>query len=223
MTWSAIVAGSPRAPASLCPATPPYAAAWTRCWAALRLSPAEIGSPLAPAIIPLSNFGGKGPLLVFEDCDLEAAARKAAGQFDDAGQVCLAGTRILVQQSVAERFMELFHRFADQHVLGDPRSDDTTVTPLIHREHFDRVAGFVERARANGDEIVRFLYGLNRCWSLNHMRVMWREHLAMTKEEAVAILSGDYAKSVTIFDRVERQALKMADEFSEGILGQFCL
>ena len=40
-------------------------------------------------------------------------------------------------------------------MLGDPRADDTTVTPLIHRDHFDRVASFVERARANGDEIVR--------------------------------------------------------------------
>ena len=56
---------------------------------------------------------------------------------------------------VAEPFLELFHRFADEHVLGDPRDDATTVTPLIHRDHFDRVAGFVERARANGDEIVR--------------------------------------------------------------------
>ena len=71
------------------------------------------------------------------------------------GQVCLAGTRFLVEESIAEPFLELFHRFADEHVLGDPRDDDTTVTPLIHRDHFDRVAGFVERARANGDEIVR--------------------------------------------------------------------
>ena len=116
----------------------------------------HIGVAAAQNIVPFTGeLGGKGPLLVFEDCDLEAAARKAAGQFDDAGQVCLAGTRILVQESVAEPFLELFHRFADEHVLGDPRDDDTTVTPLIHREHFDRVAGFVERARANGDEIVR--------------------------------------------------------------------
>ena len=116
----------------------------------------HIGVAAAKNIVPFTGeLGGKGPLLVFEDCDLEAAARKAAGQFDDAGQVCLAGTRILVQESVAEPFLELFHRFADEHVLGDPRDDDTTVTPLIHRDHFDRVAGFVERARANGDEIVR--------------------------------------------------------------------
>ena len=116
----------------------------------------HIGVAAAQNIVPFTGeLGGKGPLLVFADCDLEAAARKAAGQFDDAGQVCLAGTRILVQESVAEPFLELFHRFADEHVLGDPRDDDTTVTPLIHREHFDRVAGFVERARENGDEIVR--------------------------------------------------------------------
>ena len=116
----------------------------------------HIGVAAAKNIVPFTGeLGGKGPLLVFDDCDLEAAARKAAGQFDDAGQVCLAGTRILVQESIAEQFLELFHRFADEHVLGDPRDDDTTVTPLIHRDHFDRVAGFVERARANGDEIVR--------------------------------------------------------------------
>jgi acyl-CoA reductase-like NAD-dependent aldehyde dehydrogenase len=116
----------------------------------------HIGVAAAQNIVPFTGeLGGKGPLLVFEDCDLEEAARKAAGQYDDAGQVCLAGTRLLVQKSVADAFLELFHRFSDEHVLGDPRADDTTVTPLIHHDHFERVAGFVERARANGDEIVR--------------------------------------------------------------------
>ena len=71
------------------------------------------------------------------------------------GQVCLAGTRLLVEETVADEFLELFDRFADEHVLGDPRDDATTVSPLIHREHLERVEGFVERARANGDEIVR--------------------------------------------------------------------
>jgi len=102
-----------------------------------------------------AELGGKGPLLVFADSDLEAASRKAAGQYDDAGQVCLAGTRLLVEETVADRFLELFHAFADEHVLGDPRDDATTVSPLIHRDHLARVEGFVERARANGDEIVR--------------------------------------------------------------------
>ena len=116
----------------------------------------HIGVAAAQNIVPFTGeLGGKGPLLVFDDCDLEAAARKAAGQYDDSGQVCLAGTRLLVQESISDAFLELFHRFTDEHVLGDPRDDATTVSPMIHRDHFDRVAGFVERARANGDEIVR--------------------------------------------------------------------
>ena len=116
----------------------------------------HIGTAAARNIVPFTGeLGGKGPLLVFADADLEAAARKAAGQYDDAGQVCLAGTRLLVEDTIAEPFLELVHRFTDEHVLGDPREDTTTVSPLIHPDHLARVEGFVERARANGDEIVR--------------------------------------------------------------------
>ena len=116
----------------------------------------HIGVAAARSIVPFTGeLGGKGPFLVFADCDLEAAARKAAGQYDDAGQVCLAGTRLLVEESVAGVFLDFFHRFVDEHVLGDPRDDETTVSPLIHPEHFERVAGFVERARAHGDQVVR--------------------------------------------------------------------
>src|SRR5262249_26479020 len=67
----------------------------------------------------------------------------------------LAGTRLLVEESVAEQFLALFNRFTDEHVLGDPRDDATTVSPLIHRDHLERVEGYVERARAAGDDIVR--------------------------------------------------------------------
>jgi len=115
-----------------------------------------IGTAAAANIVPFTGeLGGKGPLLVFADSDLDEAARKAAGQYDDAGQVCLAGTRLLVEEPVGEQFLERFHRYTDEHVLGDPRDDETTVSPLIHRDHLARVEGFVERARANGDEIVR--------------------------------------------------------------------
>ena len=67
----------------------------------------------------------------------------------------MAGTRLLVEESVAGEFLERFHRAVDAHVLGDPRDEATTISPLIHREHLARVEGFVERARENGDRIVR--------------------------------------------------------------------
>jgi betaine-aldehyde dehydrogenase/5-carboxymethyl-2-hydroxymuconic-semialdehyde dehydrogenase len=115
-----------------------------------------IATTAAQNLVPFTaELGGKGPLVVFVDADLEAAARKAAGQYDDAGQVCLAGTRLLVEEPVAQEFLGLFHRFADEQVLGDPRDDATTISPLIHRDHLERVAGFVDRAREAGDEIVR--------------------------------------------------------------------
>jgi len=115
-----------------------------------------IGVSAAKNLVPFTaELGGKGPLIVFEDADLEAAAAKAAGQYDDGGQVCLAGTRILVQESVREPFLELFHAAVDEHVLGDPREDETTISPLIHPDHLARVEGFVERARESGQNIVR--------------------------------------------------------------------
>ena len=115
-----------------------------------------IGVAAAGNLVPFTaELGGKGPLIVFEDADIEAAAKKAAGQYDDAGQVCLAGTRLLVAEPIRDDFLERFHRHTDAHVLGDPRADDTTVSPLIHPDHLARVEGFVERARAHGDEIVR--------------------------------------------------------------------
>jgi acyl-CoA reductase-like NAD-dependent aldehyde dehydrogenase len=116
----------------------------------------HIGVAAARNIVPFTaELGGKGPLVVFADSDLEAAARKAAGQYDDSGQVCLAGTRLLVEQSVAGDFLELFNQFTDAHVLGDSREPATTISPMIHPDHLARVEGFVERARDAGDEILR--------------------------------------------------------------------
>ncbi len=116
----------------------------------------HIGVSAARNIVPFTaELGGKGPLLVFSDSDLDAAARKAAGQYDDSGQTCLAGTRVLVEESVASEFLELFNTFTDAHVLGDSRDPRTTISPLIHPDHLARVEGFVERARRHGDKVLR--------------------------------------------------------------------
>jgi betaine-aldehyde dehydrogenase/5-carboxymethyl-2-hydroxymuconic-semialdehyde dehydrogenase len=107
-------------------------------------------------LVPFTaELGGKGALVVFADADLDAATEKAALQYDDSGQNCMAGTRLLVEEPVSGEFLERFHRAVDRQVLGDPRDEATTISPLIHREHLARVEGFVERARANGDRVVR--------------------------------------------------------------------
>ena len=119
-----------------------------------------IGEAGARNLVPFTaELGGKNPFVVFADADLDAAARKAAGQYDDSGQVCLAGTRLLVERRAHDEFLERFRAAADEHVLGDPREEATTISPMIHPLHVERVAGFVERARADGHQI---LYGGNR-------------------------------------------------------------
>jgi 5-carboxymethyl-2-hydroxymuconic-semialdehyde dehydrogenase len=115
-----------------------------------------VGEAAARNLVPFTaELGGKGALVVFADADLDAAAEKAAVQYDDSGQNCMAGTRLIVEESVSGEFLERFHRAVDQQVLGDPRDETTTISPLIHRDHLARVKGFVERARTNGDRIVR--------------------------------------------------------------------
>jgi betaine-aldehyde dehydrogenase/5-carboxymethyl-2-hydroxymuconic-semialdehyde dehydrogenase len=115
-----------------------------------------VATSAARNLVPFTaELGGKGPLMVFADADLDAAARKAALQYDDSGQNCMAGTRLLVEEPAVGEFLERFHRAVDEHVLGDPRDEATTISPLIHSDHLARVEGFVERARANGDRIVR--------------------------------------------------------------------
>ena len=116
----------------------------------------HIGAAAARNIVPFTaELGGKSPFIVFADADLDAAARKAAGQYDDAGQVCLAGTRLLVEASVRDAFLERMLACADEHVLGDSREPETTISPLIHPDHLARVRGFVERSRAAGDRMQR--------------------------------------------------------------------
>ena len=116
----------------------------------------HIGKAAAENLVPFTaELGGKGPLVVFADADIDAAAHRAAWQFDDSGQVCLAGTRILVEESIRDEFMTKFNEHADALVLGDSRKDDTDIGPLVHPDHRANVHGFVERAIAAGDTVLR--------------------------------------------------------------------
>lgn len=90
------------------------------------------------------ELGGKSANIVFDDCDLERAAASAPyGVFDNAGQDCCARSRILVQRSVFDRFMELFEPAVKGVVVGDPACRDTEMGPLVSRPHWESVAAYV--------------------------------------------------------------------------------
>ncbi len=108
----------------------------------------------AANLTPVSfELGGKSPFIVFEDADLGAAAATAAYQYDNSGQVCLAGTRLLVQDSIRDDFMTRFERNVQAIKVGDPRDPETTYGPLIHPIALERVTGHVERALKSGAKL----------------------------------------------------------------------
>ena len=99
------------------------------------------------------ELGGKSPTIILDDADLDLAATLAVDQYDNAGQVCLAGTRLLVQASIANEFAAKFAERAALIKQGDPRDEESQIGPNIHAEHVDRIDGFVKRARADGATI----------------------------------------------------------------------
>jgi 5-carboxymethyl-2-hydroxymuconic-semialdehyde dehydrogenase len=114
-----------------------------------------IARAAAEHLTPLSlELGGKSPLLVFADADLDLAVELAVEQYDNAGQVCLAGSRLLVEDAIAEEFTRRFVERASRLRQGDPRDPDTDLGPQIHPEHLARVDGFVRRAREAGARVL---------------------------------------------------------------------
>ena len=115
----------------------------------------SIARAAADNLTPCSfELGGKSPCIVLGDADIELAASLAVEQYDNAGQVCLSGTRILVHESIADEFAAAFKAKAATLKQGDPRDPDTDIGPQVHETHFERIKGFVDRAKAEGANVV---------------------------------------------------------------------
>ena len=114
-----------------------------------------VAQAAAENLTPVSlELGGKSPFVAFADADMAATVKQAVNQFDNAGQVCLAGTRLLVERSMHDEFLDRFIEAAGAIVQGDPRDEATDIGPQITREHFERVDGFVQRAKAEGGKAI---------------------------------------------------------------------
>jgi betaine-aldehyde dehydrogenase len=115
----------------------------------------EIMRHAAPGLKRLHlELGGKAPFVVFAEANLEAAANGAvAGGFINVGQDCTAATRIYVERPAYERFRELLLDRISSVRVGDPFDEATDLGPLISARQRDRVAGFVDRARAAGARV----------------------------------------------------------------------
>ena len=194
----------------------------------------------AAHLTPVSfELGGKSPFLVFEDADLDAAAATAAYQYDNSGQVCLAGTRLLVQSSVMEPFLERLIARVEEIVVGDPREAETTYGPLIHPVALERVTGHVARARDAGARLVfggESLGGLYYPPTLftdvpGEAEILQREVFGPVltlqafedEGEAVALANAtDYGLAATIYTGSEERAGRVAAAVVAGTVWVNC-
>jgi acyl-CoA reductase-like NAD-dependent aldehyde dehydrogenase len=201
-----------------------------------------IGQAAARSITPMSSeLGGKSPFIICADADLDAAAQTVAAQYMNAGQVCLAGTRIMVEKKIEEQFLEKVRSASSHMVVGDPRDKDTRVGPLIHKEHFERVAGFVERAKADGAVPVwgggRSNFGdlyfeptlfsdVNPSLEISQREVFgpvltWQ---SFSSDDEVVTLANNtkYGLAGTLFSRNEKRAMDIASQVTAGTLWVNC-
>jgi aldehyde dehydrogenase (NAD+) len=97
------------------------------------------------------ELGGKSPNIVFEDADIASAVKAAtSGAFFNSGQVCSAGSRILVDDRIADEFTDRLVERVSGLRVGDPSHDDTYLGPLISQRQLDRVLGYVQRGLDEG-------------------------------------------------------------------------
>jgi acyl-CoA reductase-like NAD-dependent aldehyde dehydrogenase len=202
----------------------------------------RIGQATARSLTPVSfELGGKSAYIVCADADLDTAAQTAAAQYLNAGQVCLAGTRILVDASVAGEFQAKLRAAAAHMTVGDPREKTTRVGPLITREHFERVEGFVERALAAG---VKPLWGGHRHkagtlyfeptlleGARQEMEIVQREVFGPVltwqtfrdEEELVRLANGTrYGLAAMVFSKNEERAMRIAGRVVAGTVWVNC-
>jgi acyl-CoA reductase-like NAD-dependent aldehyde dehydrogenase len=101
------------------------------------------------------ELGGKSANIVFADCDFEDAVDGTAfGVFHNTGQVCCAGSRLLVEESIADRFLERLTATIDVIRVGDPFEETTDVGALIHEGHMNKVLGDVSAGAKQGAKVV---------------------------------------------------------------------
>ena len=101
------------------------------------------------------ELGGKAPLLVFDDCDFDVAVQTALdANFYTAGEVCSNATRVFVQDSLAEKFIDAVTSKAKSMVIGDPMKPETQIGALISKEHMQNVLAHIQNAEKQGAKIV---------------------------------------------------------------------
>ena len=117
---------------------------------------AHIASVTAPRFKKLSlELGGKNAAIIFDDCDLEdALATTMRSSFANQGQICLCGSRILVEKSLYPKFRDMLVEKAKKMKVGDPQNPTTKMGAVVSKDHRDKILSYIDLARSEGGKIL---------------------------------------------------------------------
>ena len=186
---------------------------------------------LKPALLEL---GGKAPLIVLDDADIDAAVAAAAfGAFMNQGQICMSTERIVLDNKVADAFVAKLATKANSLVAGDPRKGGTPLGSLIGADAVDRIQGLIKDAVAKGARVVaggRSEGTLMSATVLDHvtsvMRIYGEESFGPvvsivrvnSVDEAVRVANDtEYGLSAAVFGRDIARAMEVAKRIESGI------
>jgi aminomuconate-semialdehyde/2-hydroxymuconate-6-semialdehyde dehydrogenase len=116
----------------------------------------KIASTAAPMFKKLSlELGGKNPNIIFADCDFEQTITSTMlSSFANQGEICLCGSRILVERSLYQKFVDELVKRTKALVVGDPNDDTTNLGALVSEAHMNKVLSYIELAKTEGGSIV---------------------------------------------------------------------
>ncbi|KAI9983160.1 hypothetical protein PInf_007087 [Phytophthora infestans] len=102
------------------------------------------------------ELGGKSPLIVFDDADIEQAVAGAMmGNWYSSGQVCSNGTRVFVQRKIFDKFVQRMHERTLKLRIGDPLDPSTDIGPMIHKKHMELVQSYIEKGVGEGATLLK--------------------------------------------------------------------
>jgi acyl-CoA reductase-like NAD-dependent aldehyde dehydrogenase len=186
------------------------------------------------------ELGGKSPNIVFDDADLESAAKGViSGILAATGQTCVAGSRLLVQQSIHDRFLEQVAAMFKTAAMGDPMNASTQVGPISNKPQLEKILQYIEIAKGEGAGVViggaraarpecgdgwfvepTIFQGVN-----NRMRIAQEEVFGPVmavipfkdEEEAIEIANDiQYGLAAGVWTQNIRRALTMAERLQAG-------
>ena len=117
---------------------------------------ARIAGHVAPKFKKMSlELGGKNPAVIFEDADMEEALRTTLrSSFANQGQICLCGSRILVQRSIYDAFRDALVAKASKMVAGDPLDPSTKLGAVVSEAHMNKILSYIELAKEEGGQVL---------------------------------------------------------------------